>query len=105
MTRLTNMILGAASVIALSATASVGFAQQDQSRSQQSPGGTGMMGGNKQMMMDCERMMRGQGQGKSGATNEQMKAMMERCRSMMGQSPPGDSSTAPATEGASKQKE
>ena len=44
--------------------------------------GSGMMQG-----MDCQRMMQGQA-ANSETMNEQMKAMMEHCRRMMGQTPP-----------------
>jgi hypothetical protein len=80
------LFCAAAAIAAVCAASVVGFAQQQQNPS------------SKQMMMDCERMMQRQGQG----VNDQMKAMMERCASMMGQAPSGDSTTAPGTQSPPK---
>lgn len=111
MPHINRILFGAAIILAVSA-ASVGFTQQNQPGPQERPAGSGMMqggsgttGSGMMQGMDCQSMMQGQGGAMSGATDEQTKAMMEHCRSMMGQTPSSGSSTAPATPSAPEKKD
>src|SRR5205814_654469 len=81
-------ILSAAATSIALFVASVAFAQQEQPqpRPQQRPGADGTVGSGMMQGMDCQRMMQGQAANPQ-TMNEQMKAMMEHCRRMMGQTP------------------
>jgi hypothetical protein len=119
MFRTNHILLAAAMLTVASAAGSIAFAQQDQPRSLERSGGSGMMhegGGMMQggsgmmgghgmmdgMMgggmqgMDCRSMMQGQAESSSGSADDHSKEMMERCRSMMGQMPSTGSSSPPA---------
>jgi len=84
--RMAHILSATTTIIALF-VASVAFAQQEQPRPQQRPGADGTVGSGMMQGMDCQRMMQGQAGANPGAMNEQMKAMMEQCRRMMGQTP------------------